>query len=628
MEHLFTPKSTGSGEGGVSGIITGDDSDLNSSVGNWVAYADAAGVNPVDGTGGSPVITVTRTTSSPLHGAGSLLITKDAANRQGEGGSLTKTVDPKFRAQPVQFSFSYEGSANFDYGAADVSDPSDIIVQLYDVTNSVLLNPNPGYLNGSGYFAGLVQIPSTCTSIRAILHIATTNANAWTFKVDDFQLDLVGNPTVNSGSDWITYTPTFTGFGTAASVDVRYRKDGPDLVIEGTFTTGTVTATEARISLPAGLTASSSLPTLSEAGQLLKTANAATSFHWTTLKEPSVAYITFGYQSSTTGSLTKTLGNVGFGNTQAVAFNARVPIQGWTSGYAHPGQIGLNPNVILMGYKSSGNITANTTIAGWDAPQIDTTDSWNETTGVYTVKSPGSYQVSFAVDSAAGAGTRTNVMLNGVNVYGFDPIATAGTGITCQMPPVILPNLKYGDLITFELNANLTLAATDIKNWVNIIKIGGAQQPYITRYCTIKDVKAANTAGGTATSGSWETRTLNTLEGDQSFVTLASNQFTLQPGTYRIRASAPAQTVNRHKIKLRRITATAADIILGTSAYSNATAPSPTISELAGTFSISTAVAFEIQHQVETTKATNGYGVESNLGVSEVYTVVELEKVL
>jgi hypothetical protein len=53
---------------------------------------------------------------------------------------------------------------------------------------------------------------------------------------------------------WISYTPTFTGFGTPTSVSFRYRVNGSSLDIEGRFTSGTTTAVEARISIPEGFT--------------------------------------------------------------------------------------------------------------------------------------------------------------------------------------------------------------------------------------------------------------------------------------------------------------------------------------------------------------------------------------
>ena len=54
--------------------------------------------------------------------------------------------------------------------------------------------------------------------------------------------------------DTNSYTPTFQGFGTVSNVDFTYRQEGDSIVIQGFFTSGTPTATEAQISLPNGYT--------------------------------------------------------------------------------------------------------------------------------------------------------------------------------------------------------------------------------------------------------------------------------------------------------------------------------------------------------------------------------------
>lgn len=150
----------------------------------------------------------------------------------------------------------------------------------------------------------------------------------------------------------------------------------------------------------------------------------------------------------------------------------------------------------------------------------------------------------------------------------------------------------------------------------------------VVGYAKISDTKAANTNGGGLTSGSFVTRTINTEDTDpDGIVSIASNQFTLQAGTYRIAARVPGYAVGRHKARLRNIT-DGADALLGTSQYGVSTVQAQqTDSVIVGQITIASAKTFEIQHRVETTNATNGGGVESNFGVSEVYTVVELWKV-
>jgi hypothetical protein len=163
-------------------------------------------------------------------------------------------------------------------------------------------------------------------------------------------------------------------------------------------------------------------------------------------------------------------------------------------------------------------------------------------------------------------------------------------------------------------------------NRVGQIDVNGIQtsQPY----WNIVDQKPNGTSGGTFTSGAWQTRTLNTTIGTNTITgsSLLSNQFILPSGTYRINASAPAYACDRHKIKLRNIT-DSSDTLIGTSESLNASTFPSNRSFLIGNFTISSQKTFEIQHRCNTTSNTFGFGVESNFGVPEIYTQVELWKI-
>lgn len=142
----------------------------------------------------------------------------------------------------------------------------------------------------------------------------------------------------------------------------------------------------------------------------------------------------------------------------------------------------------------------------------------------------------------------------------------------------------------------------------------------------LEDQKSSGTAGGTFTSGAWRTRTLNTEVTDTGgMCSLASNQFTLDAGTYEIEASAPAGAVNRHQIRLQNITDTTTDGT-GTSEFNAAASAIQTRSHLRVRITIASAKAFEIQHQCETTSATNGFGVPGSFG-TEVFTTVFIRRV-
>ena len=168
---------------------------------------------------------------------------------------------------------------------------------------------------------------------------------------------------------------------------------------------------------------------------------------------------------------------------------------------------------------------------------------------------------------------------------------------------------------------NKVRIASDGTSWYTI----GDPLPQTT---IVKDIKTPNTAGGTFTSGSWQTRDLNTIENDIGFVSLSSNVITLQKGKYKIEAEAPAYQVDRHKIKLVRDPAgTPSDEEIGTSEVSSSADDSSTKSQLKCIVDVTTSTDFEIQHRCQTTNTTNGLGLESNFSVDEFYTIVTITRI-
>lgn len=137
------------------------------------------------------------------------------------------------------------------------------------------------------------------------------------------------------------------------------------------------------------------------------------------------------------------------------------------------------------------------------------------------------------------------------------------------------------------------------------------------------------TDGGTFTSGADRTATLNTEVADASgLCTLASNQFTLSAGTYRIRAWTQGVMVDSWRSWLYNAT-DASIILLGSSATNNNTAGNNAtgFSFIEGEFTVAASKALEIRKRCQTTRATQGYGWNSNFAGVEIYTRVILEKV-
>ena len=88
-----------------------------------------------------------------------------------------------------------------------------------------------------------------------------------------------------------------------------------------------------------------------------------------------------------------------------------------------------------------------------------------------------------------------------------------------------------------------------------ILGESGAERRGLMTYAIISDEKANNTHGGTFTQDAWQTRDLNhTVADPDGIVTLANNQFTLNPGSYLIECSGPAIEVSRHQVRLYDVT--------------------------------------------------------------------------
>ena len=159
-----------------------------------------------------------------------------------------------------------------------------------------------------------------------------------------------------------------------------------------------------------------------------------------------------------------------------------------------------------------------------------------------------------------------------------------------------------------------------------ILGESGAERRGLMTYAIICDQKAAATAGGTFTSGAWQTRELNTTIADpDSIVSIANDQFTLQAGSYFIESSAPAYHCDRHQTRLYNATASSV-VQAGQPMYCSDADNVNNFSNIFSRVTLTSSTAFEIQHRCEQSHTGNGFGVEGNFGESSIYTVVKIYK--
>lgn len=408
----------GAGSGGINYILNPD---AESNTNGWVTYQDAAASRPVNGVGGSPTVTFTRSTSSPLRNNANFLFTKDAANRQGEGVSYDFTIARADQAKVMQISFDYEiGSGVYSGGTS--STDSDLIAYIYDVTNSQLIEPSgfklDGAVVGTQYqFRGNFQTNSNSTSYRLILHVATTSASAYTVKIDN----VIVGPQLSALSGSITtarqsYTPALTSSGGGAVTlngtgmvnSGHWFRDGSDMVVEVVIRNGTGGAASGsagilKIGIPTGYSADLTMLT-SDTVLGSEVGDNSTTF-------PSVIDNTgvFFVFSATELSVAK-LGSSGITVADIVAgytFNitARFPIVGWGATQTLSSDTDTRV-VAFKALKTASQIIAGDNIITFSSGDVvqDTHGGFNDAGDKYTIPISGYYKISAFSLVPSGAG--------------------------------------------------------------------------------------------------------------------------------------------------------------------------------------------------------------------------------
>ena len=193
------------------------------------------------------------------------------------------------------------------------------------------------------------------------------------------------------------------------------------------------------------------------------------------------------------------------------------------------------------------------------------------------------------------------------------------------MPVIIngsgsVTGLSVGGLPDGTVDAD-TLASSAVTAAKLASGVGGK----FASYAIIADQKSSGTPGGTFNTGGWRTRDLNTEIADaDGIVSISSNQFTLQAGTYLINARSNAYKVGNCVLKLYNIT-DSSDTSFGVTGYSPTSEAVQLLLTLTTRFTISGAKVFELQMAASGNETTYGMGVNHSFG-SEIYTIIEIYK--
>jgi hypothetical protein len=139
------------------------------------------------------------------------------------------------------------------------------------------------------------------------------------------------------GSNWVSYTPTITGFGTTSNVNCRSRRVGDSLEVQCSFTSGTPTAVLAQISLGYnGVNANVTIDTTkitspAVVGVAMRSGSSTSEYGYYPLVTGGNTYLNLSVQGSSESAYNAINGNDHFVSGNTVQFLAiSIPIVGWT----------------------------------------------------------------------------------------------------------------------------------------------------------------------------------------------------------------------------------------------------------------------------------------------------------
>lgn len=300
-------------------------------------------------------------------------------------------------------------------------------------------------------------------------------------------------------------------------------------------------------------------------------------------------------------------------------------------------------------------ITPVPAIAAYAKYQTWIVDIANANTGASTIAISGQAARDI-FDFRTGAALTGGEIVAGLNVFVDDGtrvnlITTAKLSRLWAFRDVVISTGDGGGSTASTWNVRKFAAASEIREIPGAGPINDINYISQTANFTVGQIVTGGTTGDTglivADADAGATGTLSLINQDGPFVngelltdplggsaTASSpvllttfTQFFLPAGTYDIAASAPAYAAGTHQARLRDVT-NGVTLVVGTSQSANASNLVGNRSHVNGRFTLSGDAVLELQHWTETTRAADGLGLASDSGESEVYSEIQLRRVV
>lgn len=488
---------------------------------------------PKTGTGGTPNVTWTRSTTTPLRGAADFNYSKGAANYMGEGVATDFTIDLADLAKAITISFDYENlSGTYTTG---------------DLTVYIIADPSgtPVIIQPAGYqvqaatagtkmrFVGTFQTQATGQSYRMVVHTTTPSTSAYDFAFDNFS---VGPNPVALGvamTDWVSYTPVVTGSTSNPTVTAtgNWRRIGDSAEIIMNVSGSANGSGYYTFSLPSGLSMDTNKVTLSTTivdtsagtnlfGTLLGNYVGKTSSAGTYLNN---AGSVFPSTVATSVILVRGIHNVNTdldwqranvegsadsfftgGLTYSIKFS--VPISGWSSNSVMSSDTATNV-VAFSAYDGGTSTVSNSTTSALAFGTIDVDTFGARSGNTYVIPVSGYYRLAAKATVKFSTG---NVAYNhilyaykngsalGATDYG-NADGTNGLGLEFMFLNLFhITRLNAGDVIDFRYSTNYTGTSTVYLKQSSVERLSG---PAVVTATDTVALSYRNTAGTSLTSG-------------------------------------------------------------------------------------------------------------------------------
>ena len=417
---------------------------------SWTAYKNTtSAATPEITPGGAPsgnlALTRTTTAGEVLDGIASFKIAKTGSTSvQGEGYYYDFVVPRGYASKPHFLSFLYQVTSNFSYVNNDVK------AFISDQDADVIVPLTPDIFDGSGSYKGEFQAnANTSTNYRLYIHFTTTSALNFDFIFDNVVVaNSKGVVTGTPSTDWTEFTPTTEGFGTISSAKFYKRRVGDSVQYMGWFTTGTCTATAAKITDTSVTFDKIGIDgDYTPIGILYKDGTSNIDWIINTYSNGSNKSLFFGIRNngSAQDACQAVDGNAQFEDSTEYRFHTNfIPVAGWSSNVVLSDGADTRVNTTIYSSSNGQTISSGGTVI-YETKVKDTHSSYNSSTGEFTTQIAGDYRI--------GAQLKYTAVTSDTIQLQYKPVGGSYS---------IVKSFRLGDQTDFFLNTALPLNVGDM----------------------------------------------------------------------------------------------------------------------------------------------------------------------